>query len=70
MTLTKEQMKILVTQWKKAAPELERVRNLELTESTYDWRIVDALLEMGSHFSKSGNASGLVEMQRLFMLLH
>lgn len=69
MSLTKEQMKALVMQWKNAAPELEKVRDAELSESVYDWRIVDALLEIGANSGKSSKTSGLVEMQRLFMVL-
>ena len=69
MSLTKEQKKALVMQWKKAAPELQKIKDKELSESAYDWRIVDALLEIGASSGKSLKTSGLVEMQRLFMLL-
>ncbi len=69
MSLTKEQKKALVMQWKNAAPELQKIKDKELSESVYDWRIVDALLEIGASSGKSLKTSGLVEMQRLFMLL-
>ncbi|MFO7735691.1 MAG: hypothetical protein R6W70_05680 [bacterium] len=69
MSLTKEQKKELVMQWKNAAPELQKIKDKELSESVYDWRIVDALLEIGASSGKSLKTSGLVEMQRLFMLL-
>ncbi len=69
MSLTKEQKKELVMQWKNAAPELQKIKDKELSESVYDWRVVDALLEIGASSEKSLKTSGLVEMQRLFMLL-
>jgi hypothetical protein len=64
---TKEQQKALVAQWKRAAPALARARDEELRNWKYDWRAVDALLEMGVRFGRAKPASGLVEMQRLFM---
>jgi hypothetical protein len=69
MSLTEEQKKALVMQWKNAASELQKIKDKELSESTYDWRIVDALLEIGANSGKSLKTSGLIEMQRLFMLM-
>ena len=65
--LTREQQRVVVQQWKKAGPELERVRNEELRKWVYDWTSVDALLELGDRFGQSREATGMVEMQRLFI---
>ena len=70
MSLTKKQMKSVVDQWKNASSELQIVKEREIAYSDYDWRIVDALLEIGANSGKKMNTSGLVEMQRLFMKLH
>ncbi|MBI2439965.1 MAG: hypothetical protein HYV35_01185 [Lentisphaerae bacterium] len=67
--LTRQQMRKVVEQWKRAGPELERVRNEELRRWQYDYKAVDALLDIGGHFGKSRPTSGLVEMQKWFMKL-
>jgi hypothetical protein len=67
--LTRQQMQKVVEQWKQAGPELERVRKEELRRWQYDYKTVDALLNMGDHFGKSRPTSGLVEMQKWFMKL-
>lgn len=69
MNLTKEQMKALVNQWKSASHELQKIKDSELSELKYDWKTVDALLEIGAKTKKSLKTSGLVEMQRLFSIL-
>ncbi|MFA5342769.1 MAG: hypothetical protein WC381_02250 [Kiritimatiellia bacterium] len=67
--LTRHQMKKVVEQWRRAGPELERVRKEELRRWQYDHKAVDALLDMGDNFGKSRPTSGLVEMQKWFMKL-
>lgn len=67
--LTRQQMRKVVAQWKRAGPELEHVRKEELRRWQYDYKAVDALLDMGDHFGKSRLTSGLVEMQKWFMKL-
>jgi hypothetical protein len=64
---TRAQQKALVAQWRRAAPALADVRRKELEQWEYDWRTVDALLEIGARSGQSRTTSGLVEMQRLFM---
>jgi hypothetical protein len=64
---TWEQQKAIVEQWKRAGPELERIRREELRHWVYDWTIVDALLDMGDRFGRSRFPRGMVEMQSLFM---
>ena len=68
MSLTKEQMQAVVDQWKNAA-ELRKIKDDELSQLKYDWKIVDALLEIGARTGKNSKTSGLVEMQRLFSVL-
>ncbi len=70
MSLSKEQMKKLVNQWKDASLPLKQVRDDELRNSEYDWHIVDALLELGMQFSHTKESSGLVEMQKFFKKIH
>ena len=69
MSLTKEQMKAVVDQWKNAASELCKIKDQELSQLKYDWKVVDALLEIGAKTGKSSKTSGMVEMQRLFSIL-
>jgi hypothetical protein len=64
---TPEQQKIIVEQWKRAGPELERFRREELRRWVYDWTSVDAVLDMGDRFGRSRFPRGMIEMQRLFM---
>ena len=63
------QLKQIVRQWTSAGPELERRRRAELRSWVYDWRAVDALLEIGSHHAAPRPTSGLVEQQRWFRKL-
>ncbi len=63
-----EQQRAIVAQWKAAAPALARQRAEELSSSSYDWRKVDALLSVDCPLKRDLQASGMVEMQRLFRL--
>ena len=58
-----------VAAWRRAGPELERIRRAELR--AFDPRqsaaIVDALLEIGYRHGTPRTTSGLIEQQRLFM---
>lgn len=63
-----EQQRAIVAQWQAAAPALARQRAEELSSSSYDWRKVDALLSVGCQPKRDLQASGMVEMQRLFRL--
>lgn len=66
--LTREQQKLVVEQWKRAAPALAQARDAELKEWRYDSATVDALLEIGAKSQREDDEpNGLVEMQRLFM---
>jgi len=66
--MTPAQWRQYADQWKQAGPELDRVRREELKNWKYDWRIVDALLEIGAKSPhKEDEPNGLVEMQRWFM---
>lgn len=66
--MTPEQWKAYAAQWRKAAPELERIHRAELANSVYNARAVDALLKIGAGIPyKEEKPNGLVEMQRLFM---
>lgn len=64
----REQYRAYVEQWRRAGPELERVRAEELRRYRYDPADADAVIEMGdSCVGPPRLTSGLVEMQRLFM---
>ena len=66
--MTPGQWRQYAERWKQAGPELERVRREELRNLKYDWRVVDALLEIGANSPRrEDEPNGLVEMQRLFM---
>lgn len=67
--LSGDEMKRVVEQWDKAGPELERIRRAELQDWVYDWKDVDALLQMGDRFGASRPTSGLVTMQELLLRL-
>jgi hypothetical protein len=67
--MTKSLWKQYVEQWKRAGPELERIRREELKGLKYDFPAVDSLLEIGDRFGQSRPTSGLVEMQKWFMML-
>jgi hypothetical protein len=68
-SLTREQMKKVVEQWRQAGPDLTRVRHEELRRWKHDPEVVDALLQIGDRFARSRPTSGLVEMQKWFMKL-
>ena len=66
--LTREQQKLVVDQWKQAAPALAQARDAELREWRYDSETVDALLEIGANSPRRDDEpNGLVEMQHWFM---
>lgn len=65
--ITREQECQVVQQWIKAGPELQRIRDEELANRPYDWRIVDALLDMGVRFKQPREENGLVIMQSRFI---
>lgn len=65
---TPEEQRQLVQQWEETGVVLERIRREALSNLPYDWKAVDALLDIGVHSRvNSRTTSGLVEMQRLFM---
>lgn len=66
---SREDLRRYVEQWRKAGPELERVRRQELRERSYDPDDADALLELGDSCRESRPSSGMVEMQKWFMKL-
>ncbi|MCX6996155.1 MAG: hypothetical protein NTV49_03505 [Kiritimatiellaeota bacterium] len=67
---TKDQQRIIVEQWKRATPALQKTRDDELRAAPYDWKKVDALLDIGAQTpAKKEESNGLVEMQRWFMKL-
>ena len=67
---TKDQQRIIVEQWKRATPALQKARDDELRAAPYDWKKVDALLDIGAQApAKEEESNGLVEMQRWFMKL-
>jgi len=67
---TKAQQKIIVEQWKRATPALQAARDDELRTASYDWKKVDALLDIGAQApAKKEGSNGLVEMQKWFMKL-
>lgn len=65
--LSKKQQRDLVRVWDTTGPELERIRREELRGQPYDWKDVDALLEMADDYHGPPRlTSGLVEMQKWF----
>ena len=68
--MTAAQWRQYDAQWRRAAPELDRVRREELAHWKYDWRIVDALLDIGAKTPRrEEKPNGLVEMQKWFIKL-
>jgi hypothetical protein len=65
----RERLKQWVETWKRAGPELERVRREELRAFRHEdsVELIDSLLELGVQFGQVRTTSGLVEQQRLFM---
>ncbi len=67
----REEQRRLVKLWEETGPILEALRDAELRDMPYDWRAVDALLQLADTYDgPERTTSGLVEMQRLFMKLH
>ena len=63
----REQQKKLVAQWKKTGEELNRIRRESLRNKPYNWKEVDALLQLGENIPpRKDNGKGLIEMQRYF----
>ncbi len=66
--LSRKQQKVVVGQWKRAAPALAQARDDELRRWQYDPATVDALLEIGAQSPRrEDEPNGLVEMQRWFI---
>jgi len=66
----REEQRRILRQWKETGRELERIRREELRDMPYDWRVVDALLQLGEGVPpRPDNGMGMVEMQRKFMLI-
>ncbi len=65
----REQYRQYVQGWKRAGPELDRIRREELRalDTRKDVSTVDALVDLALRFGKPRATSGLVEMQRWFM---
>lgn len=68
--LTREQLKIIVSQWAKATLVLERLRRERLRRWVYDWREADALLEASGLTPVSPGTCGVLEFQRQLRLRH
>ncbi|MDX9974349.1 MAG: hypothetical protein RBU21_15295 [FCB group bacterium] len=68
-TPNREEQRVLVRQWEATGHELERIRREALRGMPYNWADVDALLALGDTYDgPPRTTSGLIEMQRLFML--
>jgi hypothetical protein len=66
----REQQRQIVKLWEATGRELERIRRDALRGMPYNWKDVDALLQLGdSYDGPPRTSSGLIEMQRLFMKL-
>lgn len=62
-----QEQRQLVRQWESTGKELEQIRRDALRGMPYNWKDVDALLELGDRSNaQPRSTSGLVEMQRLF----
>ncbi len=67
-TPTPEEQRELVRRQAETYAELEKIRRAALRDKPYDWEEVDALLALGDNYDGPPRfASGLVEMQRIFM---
>jgi len=64
----REQMKAWVENWKRVGPILEEFRRQELRELTWERgrMAADSLLQLSAQFARTRDASGMVEMQRIF----
>lgn len=66
---TLDEQRKIVQQWEETARELEQMRRKKLRGMPYNWKEVDALLELGENAEGVVRSSeGIIEMQRLFML--
>lgn len=66
----REEQRQLVAQWEKTGPILEALRAEALRGKPYDWREVDALLQLGEGYDGPPRfGEGMAEMQRLFTAL-
>ncbi len=69
-TMTTEQMRDVLRGYEKAWEEVDRLRAEKLRGMPYNAEDVMALLELGESYDGPPRfAEGMVEMQRLFMLL-
>jgi hypothetical protein len=66
--MTHEEAREFVERWRRAAPELEKVRREELRAMCHQEQaeLIDGLLEAGLRHAQPSNSSGLVEMQKIF----
>jgi len=57
-----------VERWKRAGPELARVKRRELGAMTYEQQVqaLESVLDLGFRLARPRTTSGLVEQQRLF----
>lgn len=65
--MTHEEAREYVERWRKAGPELEKVRREELRAMRHEnvAHVIDSLLELGLIHSQPSKTSGLVEMQKI-----
>jgi hypothetical protein len=64
-----EEQRRLVRQWRETGHELERLRREKLRNKPYDWKDVDALLELGRlSGAPSRTATGLEEMHKYYRI--
>jgi hypothetical protein len=66
---TREEQRSIILKWEETARELERIRRDALRGMPYNWADVDTLLQLGEGYDGPPRVtSGLVEMQRWFMI--
>jgi hypothetical protein len=65
--MTHDEARQFVERWRKAGPELEKVRREELRAIRHAEQatLIDSLLELGLTYSRPSTTSGMVEMQRI-----
>jgi len=63
-----EKIRLWVETWRRAGPELERIKRDELRAMRHEdvAHIIDALFEIGCQFAVPRAMTSLVEQQRLF----
>ena len=66
--MTRDEAREYVERWRKAGPELEKIRREELRTigPAESRRLFNSLLELGCLHRQIRTTSGLVEQQRLF----